>query len=250
MRTAEIAGLWTAARVGWRQMAERAIRRLPSQCSLCATWPAAPICADCLARWIRPRQRCATCALPLTRTDGDACCARCRRRPPALDTCVAAVDYDYPWSSCITDFKFLQHPGWARTLADLMRTAPGGAAVLSRADLVVALPLAPARLRERGYNQALLLARALAPARVEPRLLLRVRHTRPQSQLDRAGRLRNLQGAFAIEPARAHELVGRRVLLIDDVMTSGASLQEAARVLRLAGARGVDALVLARTDEA
>lgn len=247
---AELAGLWTAARAGGRQMAERAIRRLPSQCALCSTWPAAPICADCLARWARPRHRCATCALPLNHSDGDTRCARCQRRSPDLDACVAAVDYDYPWSTCITEFKFLQHPGWARALADRMRAAPGAEALLARADLVLPLPLAAPRLRERGYNQSVLLARALAPSRVEPHLLLRVRHTRPQSQLDRAGRLRNLKGAFAIEPARAHELVGRRVLLIDDVMTSGASLQEAARVLRLAGAPSVGALVLARTEEA
>ncbi|HZF85986.1 MAG TPA: phosphoribosyltransferase family protein, partial [Burkholderiaceae bacterium] len=108
-------------------------------------------------------------------------------------------------------------------------------------------PLHVQRLRERGFNQALELARRLAPGRCDPALLLRLRDTPSQAGLPRAQRLRNLRGAFALEPLRRAEVDGRRVLLVDDVMTTGASLAAAAQVLREAGARQVDALVLART---
>ncbi|MCL4771766.1 MAG: ComF family protein, partial [Burkholderiaceae bacterium] len=103
------------------------------------------------------------------------------------------------------------------------------------------------RLRERGFNQALLLARILAPAKTDATLLLRLHDTQAQSNLGRAQRLRNLQGALAVDPLRAAALQGRSVLLVDDVMTTGATLQAAALALRQAGARTVSALVFART---
>lgn len=110
------------------------------------------------------------------------------------------------------------------------------------------MPLAPGRLRERGFNQALELARRLAPAKTDAALLLRTRETPAQRGLSRAERMRNLQGAFAVEPLRADALAGRRVVLVDDVMTTGASLFSAAQVLRHAGAAHVAGIVLARTD--
>ncbi len=112
------------------------------------------------------------------------------------------------------------------------------------------MPLSVQRLRERGFNQALEIARRLAPAKTDAHTLLRIRDTAPQRSLDRAGRLLNVRGAFAVEPSRAARVVGRHVLLVDDVMTSGASLHAAAAALRQAGAVRVSALVLARTDEA
>jgi predicted amidophosphoribosyltransferase len=99
-----------------------------------------------------------------------------------------------------------------------------------------------------GFNQALLLAQHLAPRRTDARLLLRTRHTPAQSELKRAERLRNVQGVFAVEPLRAHELRDRRVVLVDDVMTSGASLHAASLALRQAGAAHITALVFARTE--
>ena len=104
------------------------------------------------------------------------------------------------------------------------------------------------RLAERGFNQALLLAQHLAPLRTDARLLLRTRHTPAQSELKRAERLRNVQGVFAVEPLRADELRDRRVVLVDDVMTSGASLHAASLALRQAGAAHITALVFARTE--
>jgi ComF family protein len=110
------------------------------------------------------------------------------------------------------------------------------------------MPLHPARLQARGFNQAQLLARALAPAKCRRDLLLRIRDTPPQSGLGRAARLRNLRSAFAVEPLQAAALQARRVVLVDDVMTTGASLHAAAAVLRQAGAAHITGLVLARTE--
>jgi ComF family protein len=112
---------------------------------------------------------------------------------------------------------------------------------------VLPIPLARERLAERGYNQSWLLARQLAPDQADAALLLRIRHTTAQRTLPRSERLSNLQGAFAVDPLRAHEVRGQRLLLVDDVMTSGASLHTAARVLLQAGATQVSAIVLART---
>ena len=130
-----------------------------------------------------------------------------------------------------------------------MRSALWVEPTLGAAHCVLPMPLAPGRLRERGFNQALELATHLAPrAKVDARLLLRVRETPPQSGLARAERLRNLRGAFALEPARPHALRGKHVVLVDDVMTSGASLFAAAQVLRDGGAANVAAIVFAHTE--
>jgi ComF family protein len=205
-----------------------------------------------VARFAQPIARCRTCALPLPAasvTDSAAQCGACLRHAPPLDACVAAVDYAYPWSDAITRFKFEGDTGWARPLADLLRHTPWAEPALDAADLVLPMPLADARLRERGFNQALLLARHLAPGKTHGGLLLRLRATPPQARLTRAERLRSVQGKFMADPLHAALLQGKGVLLVDDVMTSGASLFAAAQALRTAGARSVAALVVARTPE-
>jgi ComF family protein len=219
----------------------------PSRCAVCGAWPARPLCDGCVVRFAQPRHRCTRCALPLP--DGVSTCGACLREPPPLDACLAAVDYAYPWSGLVQRFKFSAEPGWAAALAELMNRIPGLRAELDAATLLLPIPLAPRRLAERGYNQALLLARQLDRARVETQLLLRLRETGSQTALDRRAREANVGGAFGLEPMRADEVRGASVLLVDDVMTSGASLRAAARVVRQAGARRVTAVVLARTEE-
>jgi ComF family protein len=219
-----------------------------SRCSVCAAWPAEPVCGACVQRFGRARARCRRCALPVP--DAVAECGACLREPPPLDACHAAVDYGYPWSGLLTEFKFHGQPGWAGWFAELLRRQPGVKEAIESCDLVLPLPLARKRLAERGFNQALELARRLAPAaKVQPRLLLRLRETPPQAALGRRERLANVHGAFAVEPLRAAQVRGRRVVLVDDVMTSGASLHAAANALRSAGAGHLTALVVARTEE-
>ncbi|HWI81443.1 phosphoribosyltransferase family protein [Ramlibacter sp.] len=229
-----------------RHLVEGVADRLPGQCAVCRAWPAQPVCEGCVARFAQPQPRCGRCALPLP--SGTAECGRCLREPPPLDACLAAVNYDYPWSGLITQFKFNGEPGWARTFALLMRSAPWVEPALDRAALVLPMPLSAPRLAERGFNQALLLARALAPAKARADLLLRTRHTRAQTALDRRDRAANVKGAFAVEPALAAQLRGARLVLVDDVMTSGASIFSAAAALRRAGAAHITAVVIARTE--
>lgn len=229
-----------------RRLAAWAHSHIASQCAVCHAWPARPVCEACITRFAQPEPRCRTCALPLPA--GLDQCGACVRQPPPLARCVAAVPYGYPWSACLARLKFQQSPGWAHALGLLLRSAPWAEPALDQADRVVPMPLSTERLRERGFNQALELAHCLAPGKTDARLLLRLRHTQPQSTLGRADRLRNVAGAFAVDPLRTAPLRGRRVVLVDDTMTSGATVFSAARALRDAGAAEVTALVVARTD--
>ena len=232
---------WTGLRAGLGRLA----RSVPARCAICQRWPAQVLCDTCVADLAAPRPRCLTCALPVTGHLPH--CPDCQYHPPPLDSCHAAVDYVWPWAGLIGQFKFQQHPGWAQPLAQLLHSMPGVEGALARADRLLPMPLSRQRLAERGYNQALLLARHLAPDKTDAHSLLRLRHTPAQSSLSRDARLRNLQGALALDPLRAPALRGLHVLLVDDVMTTGASLHAAARVLRQAGVAQVGAVVLART---
>lgn len=219
--------------------------QVPSQCAICQAWPAQRMCSACVARFAQPQARCTTCALQVPA--GVTHCGACLRSPPPLDLCLTAVDYGYPWAQAIAQFKFQGDPGWAQALAALVRKTPGAAVALAAADWVLPVPLAAERLRERGFNQALQLARHLASRKTQAKMLLRLYATPAQHTLDRAKRLRNLDGAFAVEPLRYHALAGCRVVLVDDVMTTGATLHAAAMVLRMAGALHITALTIART---
>lgn len=175
--------------------------RLPSQCAVCRAWPSQPVCDACVARFAPPTPRCTTCALPVPA--GVARCGDCVRHPPPLDACLAACTYAWPWPGTIGEFKFQGQAGWAAPFATLMRSMPWAEPAVEQADLVLPMPLSTARLRQRGFNQAFELARRLAPAKTDATLLLRTRDTPAQSGLGRAERLRNLRGAFAVEPLRA-----------------------------------------------
>ena len=222
-----------------------AVSHLPARCAVCHAWPSRVLCDACVTRFAQPVPRCTTCALPVP--PGAVQCGTCLTTPPPLDACLAAVDYAWPWTDCVAQFKFGGQPGWAGALATLMRSTPWVEPALEQASLVLPMPLSRERLAERGYNQALLLARQLAPSLTDATLLLRTRDTPHQVALPRAERLRNVRGAFALEPLRADEVRSQRLVIVDDVMTSGASLYAAAAVLREAGAAHITAMVLART---
>ena len=229
----------------FRQLLSQVFDAIPSQCAVCHTWPGRPLCEACITEFAQPQLRCKTCALVLV-TDHPLCGA-CITRPPALDACVAAVSYEYPWSDLVGQFKFNNHPGWAASFAHLMRTIPWVEPALEAVDMVLPMPLSGPRLRARGFNQALVLARALAPERLEPLILLRIKDTPAQRTLSREERQRAVSDAYAVEPLVADRIRGQRILLVDDVMTSGASLNAAAKTLKAAGAAHVSGLVFART---
>jgi ComF family protein len=239
-----------------------AFRSLASQCAVCRSWPARRVCAACTSRFGQMHARCISCAvqLPAGLSGGRGLaslhCAACVRQPPPLDACFAAMPYAYPWSDLVARYKFGGDPAWAAVFAGLMLEVPGMRACmdgLQADDWLVPLPLSAQRLQSRGFNQAWELGKALArlagtAARTDAGLLLRIRDTPPQVRLGREARLRNLKGAFVVDPLRVRDLQGRRVLLVDDVMTSGASLFVAAQALRDAGASAVSAMVFARTE--
>ena len=230
----------------FRQLLSGLSRRLPSQCAVCHAWPSRPVCDDCVQRFGQPVPRCATCALPVPA--GMRHCGACMAKPPPLDQSLAAVAYDFPWSALMTQFKFHEHTGWAGSFAMLMRSAPWVEPALEAADWLLPMPLSPGRLQQRGFNQALLLARALERSKVRTDILLRVKETPPQSSLTRKERLLGVLGAYAVEPLHAAEVRDKRIVLVDDVMTTGASLHAAAAALRHAGAAHITALVYARTE--
>ncbi len=175
-------------------------------------------------------------------------CGACLREPPPFDRCLAAVPYAYPWSDLVVAFKFQKHPAWARSFALLMKSAPWVEPALEQADWLIPLPLSDQRLQWRGYNQAQVLAQALDLGKTHAEVLIRIKDTPPQSSLPRSERLASVRDAFAVDPLKIDAVRGKSLVLVDDVMTSGASLAAAARVLRLAGAAHITALVFSRTE--
>ena len=177
-------------------------------------------------------------------------CLSCLREPPAWRAAVCAEDYAFPWNDLIGDFKFRCDVGLATLLADrlaaALRQTPGGTEV----DLLLPVPLSTPRLQHRGFNQAWELARRLGdllriPA--EPHVLQRPVDTHHQAELSLQERSLNLKGAFMVNPQARPAVAGRRVALVDDVMTTGSTFREATRALLQAGAGSVDVWAVART---
>ncbi len=224
---------------------------LPPQCLSCGTMVAAPggLCADCWsAVTVLGPPQCAACGLPFPHDPGpDALCGACVRRAPPYDRARAAFAYDDRSRTLILGLKHRDRTDSAGPLGRWLARA--GAELVADADLVAPVPLHWTRLFARRYNQAALLAYALgreAGLPVVPDLLVRRRRTPSQGTLGPAARRRNVRGAMAVRPSAAAGMAGRRVLLVDDVFTTGATAEACARTLRRAGAAAVDVLVLAR----
>ncbi|PXW95759.1 ComF family protein [Sphaerotilus hippei] len=224
------------------------------RCQVCRAAAVSPLCADCLGRHARPLQRCRLCGVEL---GGEAeVCGACLWRPPPCSRTVVALPYRYPWDGLIVRLKFHAAVELAAPLADLLAEAVLTARACApeaqpRPELILPVALSSPRQQERGYNQSWELARRVAtrlqcPAR--PDLLERVRCTVPQLSLPRARRLLNVRGAFRLTPQGLGLVRGRRVVLVDDVMTTGATLTAAAEALQAAGAADIRFWVLARTS--
>ncbi len=234
----------------WGRLALDAL--VPPLCLACDAPVAEPgqFCAACFSRahLIAP-PLCERCGVPFEAAgQGGASlvCGDCREHPPSWRRARAALAYDAIARRLVLPLKYADRPETARHLAPLMARA--GAALLAEAEVIVPVPLHRRRLFERRYNQAAVLAGALSGPGVPALLdaLVRTRPTAPLGELGREERAREIAGAFAVRPARVAALRGRRVLLVDDVLTSGATAGACAVVLREAGAASVDVLALAR----
>lgn len=226
----------------------------PPACCHCGALPDdSGFCAACLRRIEVPRPPyCFRCGVPFrTRHEDNHACGRCRAGAPAFDTARAAAIYDaslaadQPLKAALQRYKYNRDVALAAPLATfLRRECPFD---LAAYDIAVPVPLHIGRLRWRGFNQASLLARRITAGtglRVDAFSLERARATQPQVELDEKERHRNVAAAFRV--ARPERIRQRRVLLVDDVYTTGSTVNECSRVLRHAGARSVDVLVLAR----
>lgn len=233
---------------------ERVLMRCAGQCAVCRAWSHQTVCTDCLQRYAASTARCWTCAARLPDAlagQPRQLCGRCLASPPPLDRTVAALDYRFPWDGLLQHFKYHQALELRESLLERLNTTLTASDV-EAPDWLLPVPLSHTRLRERGYNQSHELAKALARRRglhCEADLLLRVRHNERQAGLKLAARAANVRGVFALDPLRAEKLRGTNVALLDDVMTSGATLFELASVLLQAGVMSVQAWVVARTPE-
>jgi ComF family protein len=223
--------------------------RWPGTCEICRQGCQGALCLPCVAQFAAPVPRCGVCGLRLGLPA--PACARCRREPPPFEHTVCAVEYAFPWDRLIGAFKFQGRAELARALASRLLDAVRRSAA-PRPELVLPIPLAARRLAERGYNQAWEIARPVAAALripADPALLTRPLDTGPQAELARGERLQNLRTAFMVDPARRGALRGRHVALVDDVMTTGATVREATATLLRAGAGSVQVWAFARTPE-
>lgn len=221
---------------------------LPQDCLLCgAASGGSPLCGPCGNELPALPPACPHCATPSPLGE---ICGSCLRHPPPFDRTVAVWRYAYPVDRLVQALKFHGRLALAPFFAGAIAAAVARTAPI---DMLIPMPLHPTRLAERGFNQAAEIARHLIrmPASQFPRTTLalqaasRIRRTLPQADLHLAERLRNVRGAFACGTG----LEGARVAVIDDVMTTGATLGELATVLKRAGAARVDNWVVARTFE-
>jgi ComF family protein len=227
---------------------------LPNACALCGNMSQKTLCALCGETWWNEaRLRCAVCAVPLRghrrASVSHYRCADCIAMPPAFDATLALADYRAPLDALAVGLKFRARLGLAHEFGRrLAWSAEDAFNVDERPDVVAPVPLSARRLVQRGYNQAWEIARPCAKAlqvRSDATLVRRVIDTAPQSKLDLDARRQNVGRAFEIaKPVR-----GLHVAIVDDVMTTGATLDALARTLKAAGARRVTNLVALRTPK-
>lgn len=248
-------GLGAAALAGWAWLRPGARRLLdallPARCIACGATVEAggALCAACWSEvTFLGAPQCGCCGYPFefSAVEGSLCAA-CTARPPAYDRARSVFRYQPESRALILRFKHADGTHAAPAYGTWLARA--GADLLTDCDLILPVPLHRWRLFRRRYNQSALLALALARVSGRPvavDLLVRRRNTPSQGRMSALARRRNVRTAFALRPGRAAAVAGRRVLLVDDVLTTGATVEECARVLRRAGAARIDVLTLAR----
>jgi len=220
---------------------------LPRLCLFCggvvAESAAAAVCPDCETgiEWVASPV-CPCCGLIFPVPEGeDRFCGTCRAEPPPFARARAAAVYEGPVAQAVTRFKFGRQMAYLPVMQHWLQI-PRCAELAADADLLIPVPLHSKRLKFRGFNQALLLARAFPEAEVGLETLARVRYTAPQVGLNPKQRRDNVHRAFAVP--RPEEVKGKKVLLVDDLYTTGATVRECARVLKRAGAKRVEVLTV------
>lgn len=237
-----------------REKASRLARLLPALphfCALCAKVSPQSICPACLDRYFtRSGTHCRICAEKLTGKQPGLLCGDCLKNPPAFDRIITAADYEPPVDQLVQSLKFGGRLAMAPLFASLIARAVSQCKDLLLPDILAPVPLAAKRLSERGFNQALEIARPLSRQLhipLIPSLITRTRETAPQSLTTLAERRKNVRQAFAIGKPFLSRLQNRHIAIVDDVLTTGQTMGEIARLLKQAGAASVSGLVFART---
>jgi ComF family protein len=213
---------------------------LPARCALCADTCTRVVCAPCERALVRVAdESCPRCRLPSSNSE---ICGRCLRYPPKWARLSAMFMYEFPLDRLIVGAKHGRDWGVFDWAAGLVAEPP-----YSKGAILIPVPASPERLVERGYNQAALLARSLSKrfgGRVDNEAIVRIRETGSQANRNWVERRKNVKHAFAA----TRSLAGESVVLVDDVLTTGATLNECAAAARDAGAAQVDAFVIARVN--
>jgi ComF family protein len=236
-----------------RHFVRRIPAAIPSSCVLCGISGVANLCEGCHAQFFsRHPHRCAQCALPLAYSSGSPQqrCGECVKAPPRFDATIVATDYVAPIDHLVLALKFGNRLALAPLFGHMLRDAMLREPAFALPALLTAVPLSNKRLAERGFNQAHEIAKPLAQAiavPLVPQLIERTRDTLMQAQLPIDERQKNIRNAFAVTGGFADRVRGQHVGLIDDVMTTGGTLNEIAATLKRHGAARVTNLVFART---
>lgn len=226
---------------------------LPSSCALCGQIDRNALCQPCRQQFFSVRmRRCVQCALPIPTSAREIRCGDCLKHKPAFDATIVATDYAAPADQLVLALKFGTRLTLAPLLADMLAQAVRYEAArgLALPGLLAVVPLGSQRLQERGFNQSLEIARPLArhlDIRLSSQLLVRLRDTLPQATLPVDERRRNMRRAFVVPTTAMNHVRGAHVGVVDDVMTTGETLNEIATTFKRFGARRVTNIVFART---
>jgi ComF family protein len=221
---------------------------LPSQCAVCRGWGEQRVCTACVTRFTSLEPRCLRCAHKIPASV--QVCGACTTKPPAFTRTLSAVDYTFPWDNLVLQLKFNAGLDLVNILASLVWRAHQADANITRPDYFLPVPLHPARLRERGFNQAWELCKYLSKNMNIPassQLLHRIKDSPHQLAHSPSQRLTNVRNAFAVTPQKKVLLQGRTIALVDDVITTGATATEISKLLLDHGATRVDVWTVART---